>query len=263
MTDTASRSNTDSMTRLAFDRVWFHYNSEAVIENISLTVEEGEFAAILGPNGSGKTTLLRLALGLITPTSGTVSLFGEAPGAFREWGRVGYVPQTVEGVNPHFPATVEEVVVQGLYRGFDPLAFWRRSGQEPVVRALETAGIVDLAKRRVSSLSVGQEQRTLIARALVRKPELLVLDEPVAGVDAAGQEQLYELLRRLNKELGITILIVTHDIGAVMREATKVACINRSLVFHGPPHRITQKELSTLYGLPMDVLLHDVLHEHR
>ena len=248
---------------LEFSHVWYRYEFEAAVEDVTLTVRQGEFVAILGPNGSGKTTLLKLALGLIKPTRGTVALFGDPTGKFHDWQRVGYVPQTIAAVQSQYPATVEEVVVQGLYRGFDPFAIWRRNGQPAVLQALETAGVVDLRGRRISSLSVGQLQRTLVARALVRQPGLLVLDEPVAGVDAAGQEQFYAMLRRFNTENGITILMVSHDIGAVMREAKTVACINRTLVFHGPPHGITQKELSELYGFPMDILVHDALHEHR
>ena len=248
---------------LDFSGVSFLYDGEMVLDDVTLAVKAGEFVAILGPNGSGKTTLIKLALGLLRPGTGTVRLLGQEAATFRGWSRVGYVPQSVEGMNEHFPATVEEVVAQGLYRGFDPRAIWRRKAQAPVVAALETAGVGDLKKRRMSSLSLGQQQRALVARGLVREPELLVLDEPAAGVDVAGQEQLYEMLRRLNSDHGITILMVSHDIGAVMRQAKTVACINRSLVFHGPPHRITQKELSDLYGLPMDVLVHDGLHEHR
>ena len=263
MKETNSQPSTESGACLEFSGVSFQYNSESVIENVTFAAGRGEFIAILGPNGSGKTTLLKLALGLLRPNQGAVRLFSEPPARFRAWQRIGYVPQTVDGVDAHFPATVEEVVVQGLYRGFDPAAIWRRNGRPDVLEALETAGVAHLKGRRISSLSFGQQQRTLIARGLVRQPELLILDEPVAGVDAAGQEQVYSMLRRLNGELGITVLVVSHDIGAVMREATTVACINRSLVFHGPPHRITQKELSALYGLPMNVLLHDVLHEHR
>ena len=247
---------------LEFDRVSFQYGSEPVVEDVTLSVGQGEFVAVLGPNGSGKTTLLKLALGLIKPASGTVKLFGEPTSGARPGKRLGYVPQTVDGMETRFPATVEEIVNQGLYRGFDPLAIWRRNSQA-AVEALETVGMADLRRRRMSSLSPGQQQRTLIARALAREPELLVLDEPVSGVDAVGQEQLYAMVRRLNSERGITILLVSHDIGAVMREAQTVACINRTLVFHGPPHRITQEELSTLYGFPTDVLLHDLLHEHR
>lgn len=263
MTEAARAHTPDPGPCLAFDEVSFQYDSERVISNVTFSVARGEFVAILGPNGSGKTTLLKLALGLVKPTSGAVALLGQRPDRFRAWERVGYVPQRVEGVNAQFPATVEEVVVHGLYRGFDPLGLWRRNAQAAVVTAMETAGIADIRRRRISSLSAGQQQRTLIARALVREPELLALDEPAAGVDTGGQEQLYAMLRRINDERGITIIMVSHDIGTVLREATTVACINRTLVFHGPPHQITQIELSALYGLPMDVLLHDVLHEHR
>ncbi len=258
-----TRTTGVAQSPLQFENVWYQYDSEAVIEDVSLSVGPGEFVAILGPNGSGKTTLIKLALGLVTPSRGSVKLFGESPERFRDWNKIGYVPQAVEVIGTQFPATVEEVVAQGLYKGFDPFSLFRKSGQPAVRDAMETAGIAAIKRRRISSLSIGLEQRTLIYRARVRSPQLLVLYEPVDGVDAAGQEQLYSMLRRLNREHDMTILMVSHDIGAVMREATTVACINRSLVFHGPPHNITQKELSTLYGLPMDVLLHDVLHEHR
>ena len=243
--------------------VRFSYGAHVVLEDLSFAVPIGEFAAILGPNGSGKTTLLRLALGLDRPTSGSVLLFGEPAAGFRDWTKIGYVPQTIDGLQRQYPGTVSEVVAQGLYRGFDPLAAVRRRGQRQVEDALGTVGIQDLRDRKMATLSAGQQQRTLLARALVREPQLLVLDEPVAGVDAAAEEQFYDLLRRLNGDMGITVLMVTHDIGAVMREASTVACINRTLVFHGPAHQITQKELSTLYGFPMEVVVHDALHEHR
>ena len=248
---------------LEFRNVSYRYDSIDALEDISFAVSERDFVAILGPNGSGKTTLVKLALGLATPTSGEVLLFGTHARKFDRWELVGYVPQTVEGIHTQFPATVREIVEQGLYRGFDPVGFWRRGDKEAVLRCMETVGIADLASRRISSLSLGQQQRALIARGLVREPKLLVLDEPETGVDAAGQEQLYSILRRLNADQGVTILMVSHDIGAVMREAKTVACINKTLVFHGPPHHITQRELSDLYGLPMDVLVHDLMHEHR
>ncbi len=248
---------------LEFRDVSYRYDSIDALEKISFGVSEQDFVAILGPNGSGKTTLVKLALGLAAPNSGEVLLFGTPAQKFDRWELVGYVPQAVEGVHTQFPATVEEIVGQGLYRGFDPVGFWRRGKNAALWRSMETVGIADLARRRISSLSLGQQQRALIARSLVRGPRLLVLDEPETGVDAAGQEQLYSILRRLNSDQGITILMVSHDIGAVMREAKTVACINRTLVFHGAPHQITRREISDLYGLPMDVLVHDLMHEHR
>jgi len=248
---------------LEFKNVSYRYDSIDALEDISFGVSERDFVAILGPNGSGKTTLVKLALGLATPSSGDVLLFGTPVKQFNRWELIGYVPQSVEGIHTQFPATVQEIVAQGLYKGFDPVGFWRRGDKEAVGRCMKTVGIADLARRRISSLSLGQQQRALIARGLVREPKLLLLDEPESGVDAGGQEQLYSILRRLNTEQGITILMVSHDIGAVMREAKTVACINRTLVFHGAPHHITQRELSDLYGLPMDVLVHDLMHEHR
>ncbi|MBI4340166.1 MAG: metal ABC transporter ATP-binding protein [Chloroflexi bacterium] len=248
---------------LEFQGVWFSYALEPVLQDITLSVNRGDFVAILGPNGSGKTSLLRLALGLERATRGRVLLFGQPPDRLRTWKSVGYVPQIAEGIQERFPATVEEVVAQGLYQGLDPLAFFRRSHKAEVLEALESVGLTPLAGRRISALSVGQQQRALIARALVRQAELLVLDEPVAGVDTAGQEQFYSLLHRLNQEQGITVVLVSHDIGAMLREATTCACLNRTLVFHGPTHSLTSNELSQLYGLPVEVLLHDVLHEHR
>ena len=138
-----------------------------------------------------------------------------------------------------------------------------KAGGSAVLEALESAGVAHLAKRRIGELSVGQQQRVLVARALVGRPGLLVLDEPAAGVDAHGEELLNDLLQRLNRENGISVLLVSHDIGAVMRQANVVACINQSLVFHGEPHDLTQDELARLYGFPVEVLLHDALHEHR
>lgn len=248
---------------LDFNRVSFAYDREPVIEDINFTLERGQFAAILGPNGGGKTTMLRLALGLSKPNRGNVTVFGQPSEKFHSWWRVGYVPQVTEGVQNRFPATTEEIVAQGLYKGFDPIAFWRSSDQESVIRAMDTVGISDLIGRRITSLSIGQQQRVLIARALIREPELLMLDEPLAGIDSAGQEQFHTLLRRLKSEMGMTILLVSHDIGAVMRETTSVACINKTIFFHGPTHTLTQQELAQLYGFPVDVLMHDALHEHR
>jgi zinc transport system ATP-binding protein len=246
-----------------FNETWFSYGSEPVVRDINFSITPGEFAAILGPNGSGKTTLMKLALGLLKPTSGEVLLFGEPAESFTDWHRVGYVPQRTQATESRFPASVREIVNFGSYSGFSPLAIFKRKNSSRVDEAMELAGITNLADRRVSDLSVGQQQRMLIARSLVRQPDLLVMDEPVAGVDAAGEEQFHSMVRRLNRDLGITIVMVSHDIGAVMREATTCACINRDIVFHGPVHQLDAEALSGLYGFPVDVLMHDPEHTHR
>jgi zinc transport system ATP-binding protein len=248
---------------IRFEEAWFSYNSEPVVRDINFSITPGEFAAILGPNGSGKTTLMKLALGLIKPTSGRVLLFGEPAEHFKDWHRVGYVPQRTQATESRFPASVREIVNFGSYSGFSPLAFFKRDKSSRVDEAMEVAGIQHLADRRVSDLSVGQQQRMLIARSLVRRPDLLVMDEPVAGVDAAGEDQFHNMVRKLNRHLGITIVMVSHDIGAVMREATTIACINRDIVFHGPVHQLDAQALSSLYGFPVDVLMHDPEHTHR
>lgn len=248
---------------IRFDETWFSYNSEPVVRDINFSITPGEFAAILGPNGSGKTTLMKLALGLLKPTSGRVSLFGVPADRFTDWHRVGYVPQRTQATESRFPASVREVVNFGTYSGFDPLAIFKRRRSDRVDEAMEMAGVQTLADRRVSDLSVGQQQRMLIARSLVSRPDLLVMDEPVAGIDAAGEEQFHSMIRRFNRDLGITIVMVSHDIGAVMREATTVACINRDIVFHGPVHQLDAKALSNLYGFPVDVMMHDPEHTHR
>ncbi len=248
---------------IRFDETWFSYNSVPVVRDINFSITPGEFAAILGPNGSGKTTLMKLALGLLKPTSGQVLLFGEPAETFTDWHKVGYVPQRTQATESRFPASVREIVNFGSYSGFSPLSIFKRDKSNRVDEAMEMAGIAQLASRRVSDLSVGQQQRMLIARSLVRKPELLVMDEPVAGVDAAGEEQFHTMVRRLNRDLGITIVMVSHDIGAVMREATTCACINRDIVFHGPVHQLDAQALSGLYGFPVDVLMHDYEHTHR
>jgi zinc transport system ATP-binding protein len=248
---------------LHFEAVTYGYVGTRAVDDITLTMRSGDFMAIVGPNGSGKTTLIKLALGLLKPSSGRVELFDQEPVDFSDWHRVGYVPQVAAGIQERFPATVAEIVAHGRYSGFAPLRFWKRTKTAEVMAALDAAGVAHLSDRRIGELSVGQQQRVLVARALVGEPDLLVLDEPAAGIDAAGEEVLNDLLQRLNREQGISILIVSHDIGAVMRQANTVACINCNLMFHGEPHDLTQSELARLYGFPVEVLLHDALHEHR
>lgn len=255
---------------IEWEHVSFAYGAVPAIEDVSLCIHYGELAAILGPNGGGKSTLIKLALGLLQPDSGRVRLFGHDVNGFDQWGRVGYLPQVVTGAWRDFPATVSEVVSHGTYDGVSPFGVFRRSERPDVMDALEVAGMTAYRSRQLSELSVGQQQRVLLARALVRNPELLILDEPAAGVDVSGEEQLYAVLGDLNRNRGMAVVIVSHDIGAMLREARTLACLDRRLVLHGRPHELTLDEMSTLYGVPVDVLVHDpahefegVLHRHR
>lgn len=237
--------------------VWFSYGEIAVLEDINLMVQPGDFLGIIGPNGSGKTTLLRIMLRLSPPAAGAVRLFGRPLGAFREWGRLGYVPQRA-ALDPALPATVHEVVTTGLSKGFGPFTGFRATTRAKVGDVLARVGMDDQATARIGALSPGQQQRVLIARALVSDPELLILDEPTAGVDPEAQNSFYALLHHLNRERGVTLILVSHDIGAVAREVTKLACLNRRLVFHGRPADFLSDAaaLSALYGPAMQVVAH-------
>lgn len=241
---------------LAFDHVTFAYGETPAVHDVSFDVARGDFVALVGPNGGGKTTLVRLALGLERAQRGSVLLFGKDVREFGEWRRVGYVPQSATAFTVRFPATVSEVVAYGEYRGFDPMAFFRRGTSNGVADALRTVEMWDLRARLISELSVGQRQRVLIARALVRGPDLLFLDEPTSGVDVAGQGQFYALLRQLNHNTGVTIVLVSHDVGVVLHEATKIACINRELQCYCGTNEVTDKDLTRLYGFSADLIIH-------
>ena len=211
--------------------VSFAYDERPVLEEISLTVPEGEFLGLIGPNGSGKTTLLKLMLGLESPDSGTVELFGEPANSFDDGERLGYVSQKSAEADRTMPVTVREVVRMGRYphAGLNELT---ADDDALVDDALETVGITDLASRRIGNLSGGQKQRAYIARALAAEAELLALDEPTVGVDANSREQFYTLLEDLNGQ-GITIVLIEHDLGIVIEHADRIACINRTLHYAG------------------------------
>ena len=227
------------------------------LEGITLTVARGDFLGLIGPNGSGKTTLLRVLLGLTTPDRGQVRLFGQPPAEFGEWRRVGYVPQRL-AIDATLPVTVDEVVRTGLLG-----AGWRgrRAASLParVDEVLARVGMAPQLHARIGALSVGQQQRVLIARALVSEPELLVLDEPTSGVDPEAQTSFYELLHDLHRSHGVTLILVSHDIGVVAKEVTRLACLNRRLVFHGPPADFLGDDaaLAALYGPAVRVVTHD------
>ncbi len=241
---------------VALDHVCFTYEREQILQDVSLVVRQGDFVGLVGPNGSGKTTLLRIILGLQRACCGRVQLFGQDLTDFRQWARIGYVPQKAASFNSGFPATVREVVLTGRVPRRGLFRRLTRADHAMADRAIELVGMQDYCTRPIGRLSGGQQQRVFIARALASEPELLILDEPTVGVDSAAQEQFYTLLRRLRQEIGLTMVLVSHDIGVVTTEVSHLACLNRRLFFHGPPQEFSEHALSELYGHRVTMVAH-------
>lgn len=221
----------------------FGYRADPVLRDVDLTVGRGEFVALVGPNGSGKSTLLKLLLGSLSPDSGTVHLLGRKPSDVGDRGRLGYVPQR-PSLASETPATVEEIVTAGrlLRRGWwKPL---NRTDRERVTHALESVGLADLAKRPVNELSGGQQQRAFIARALASDPELLILDEPIAGVDAVSQRRFRDSLVHLQREHGAGVLLVSHELAAVADDLDRVIVLKEMVLFDGPPSDLAKTGVS-------------------
>jgi len=229
-------------TAIRFDHLTFSYGGAPVLEDIDFAIAEGEFAAIIGPNGGGKTTMLKLMMGLLESQRGFVRIFGLKPAAARR--SIGYMPQ-LPRLDPQFPVTVADVVLLARLGGGWKLGPYRRSDREAAAAALAAVGLTDLTDRAFSALSSGQRQRVLIARALASDPELLLLDEPTANLDPTVQDELYELLHRLNEKL--TIVVVSHDVGFVSKYVQKVVCLNRKAVLH-PVSEVEGELVSMLYG---------------
>jgi zinc transport system ATP-binding protein len=207
---------------------------QRVLEDVSLKLGEGEFVAVAGPNGGGKTTLIRILLGLERPAAGRALLYGEPAHRFSRRRTLGYLAQrSVAGGEA--PATVREVVSAGRLPAGGLLGPLRRRDRELVSVAIERVGLSGVAESPLRTLSGGMQQRAFIAKALAGEPTLLVLDEPTTGVDAESQESLAALLDRLHRELGVTIVYVSHEFGAVERFVQRLVLVRRTIVFDGPP----------------------------
>lgn len=229
-----------------------------ILKSVNLSILEGEYCAIIGPNGGGKTTLIRLLMGLEKPTSGTIKLFGVDQARFRAWNRIGYVPQRSALVDAAFPATVREVVAMGRYAQRGILGFESAEDKEAIEESMEQMGVSDLRDRLVGHLSGGQRQRVMIARALASHPKVLIVDEPNTGVDVESQHRFYELLRFLNKTRGISILFITHDVGVIADDISKLFFVNQTLLLSQTPQEMLRcDQMSRLYGTPAHVVSHN------
>jgi zinc transport system ATP-binding protein len=245
---------------VAAERLSFRYNGSTVLSDVSFALAEGDYLGLVGPNGSGKTTLIRLILGFLEPFQGTVLLFGQRPTAFDGWRKVGYLPQRVQSFNPHFPASVREVVALGL---ISAKRFPRRVGREDsrrVAAALDLMDIGSIQNRLIGELSGGQQQRALIARALVNEPRILILDEPTTALDPEARERFFSVLARVNGESRTTIIIITHDIGTIGRYASKLLYVDKTVVFFGGFDNFCESpDMATYFG---EHSQHLICHRH-
>lgn len=238
----------------------YKINGADIIKNISFVVQKGEYSALIGPNGGGKTTLIRLLLGLEKPSAGSIKLFGKKQSQFKDWDKIGYVPQRVSQIDQYFPATVEEVVKMGRTAKRGLFTRESQADRDAVETAMQKMDVLSLRHKLVGELSGGQRQRVMIARALASEPEVLILDEPNTGVDMVSQNRFYTLLRELNKKDGMTIVFITHDVGVIADDIQTMLCINQTLLSCNNPHEVLScSEMSKLYGIDAHLVHH---HHH-
>ena len=233
----------DASVLIQADGVSFSYGATPVVEEVSLTVRRGEFVALVGPNGSGKSTLLRVLLGALRPSAGSVRLLGDPASIAGGRGRIGYVPQRPT-LAPDVPATVREIVATGRLARRGWLRPLTRVDEQAIGHALASVALDDLADAPIGRLSGGQQQRTFIARAFAGEPELLVLDEPISGIDAGSQRRFRDSLVHLISEHGAGVLLVSHELSAVADVIDRVVVLKRRVLFDGPPARLIAEGVS-------------------
>ncbi len=240
----------------------FSVRGQKILSDISLEIFNGEYVAIIGPNGGGKTTLIRMLLGLDVPTDGKIKLYGKKIKNFKEWHKIGYVPQRASLVDENFPATVEDIVKMGRTSKRSFFKGMSEEDKNAVKDAMTKMDVLDLKDKMVGTLSGGQRQRVMIARALASNPEILILDEPNTGVDMVSQKNFYALLAKLNKEENITIVFITHDIGVIADDIQRLFTINqKATICNNPKETLSCEDMSELYGIEAH-LIHNHRHEH-
>jgi zinc transport system ATP-binding protein len=232
-------------------------NGVLALDGITVDINEKDLIALIGPNGAGKSTLLKVILGLVRPTSGSVKLFGSEE-LMKNLKYVGYVPQSAQARDSNLPFSVFETVIlgrtphAGLFHGMGA------KDRQKVEEVLKLFGIFELKDRRIGQLSGGQSQRVFLAKAMAAEPKLLLLDEPTSGVDTTSKREFYNILERLNKEKGITIILSSHDISVITKIANRVLCINRSQFFCGENADFSaDTEIHKVYDHPVEIMDHD------
>lgn len=214
----------------------FDYGEGWVFHKLDLDIPKGDFVAVIGANGAGKSTLMKMLANVIPPTAGEIYYYGQSIEQFDDWQKVGYVAQNPLRMQRSFPISVEEVVSLGLLDGRIGLPFFSGEQKARVNELLEQFQLQGLRHRKIGELSGGQQQRVFLARAMVKRPEILLLDEPATGIDTSSKEALYEMLARINREQGVTIIMISHDLELAAEAAKSALCINHGVCFRGDVH---------------------------
>lgn len=239
---------------ISIQHVWAAYDRDPVLEDVNLSVYEGDFIGLIGPNGGGKTTLMRVLLGLLPPARGVVRVMGRPVKEGRE--AIGYVPQLI-AFDRDFPISVWDVAQMGRLGKRRLLQRYTAEDEAIVSEALRQVAMLGLRHRPIGGLSSGQRQRVYIARALAKQPSILLLDEPTSNIDPHVSGSIYELLRELNRHM--TILFISHDMSAISSYVKTVGCLNRRLFYHGE-QAVTPEMLELAYKCPIDLIAHGVPH---
>jgi ABC-type Mn2+/Zn2+ transport system ATPase subunit len=249
------------MHALSVENLCVTFNNHHLLENITFSVEEGSIIAVIGPNGAGKTTLVKAILGIVPCAAGSISLFGKPHPHNNSHVQVGYVPQRLE-FDRTFPLTVSELLSFTIPPTYSLPFHKKKEKKLHIEKLLETVGAQELAHRSIGKLSGGELQRVMIAKAIVNDPKILFLDEPASGVDIEGQERFYDLIKRLNREKKLTVILISHDLNIVYRFADNVLCLNRKLICTGKPaEALTNDVIKSVYGEMMGAYIHSC-HEH-
>jgi zinc transport system ATP-binding protein len=259
-TDNQMRIMTNKIPVLEVSSLNVSRDNSLVIEDAQFTIHKGDYVGIVGPNGGGKTTLLLALLNSMSKTKGAIKLFGQNIESFSNWEKVAYVPQHAVNFDSQFPLTVKELVSLGRVNRKNLGRPLKSADWQKVQEALEFMGLSEIKDRRIGQLSGGQKQRVFVAKALVRNPEIILLDEPIVGVDTKTQEKFYKKLSELNVKKSITILLVTHDLTAVFCRMSKVMCVNRLVNVAEITKDLKPEEiLRETYGEHF----HFVFHQHK
>lgn len=240
--------------------VSIRFGETRVLSDVSFSVSPGDFVGLAGPNGAGKSTLVKALLGLTPYAEGEITLFDTPLHAFRDWHKIGYLPQKNSSINPHFPATVHEIVKLGLLSQKKWPKKMTRGDKEKTHEIMEELEILDLGNKLFSELSGGQQQKVLLARALVSDPELLIFDEPSTALDPESRESFYQLIKRLNKEEHITIILITHDTGYIGTYANMLLYLDKKLIYFGKfSDFCTSEKMTSYFGRAEQ---HTICHQH-